>query len=190
MALVFTVYELTTGRLLRSMEVPDMDGAMLNIDPNTEGTIAGWFDPALKYRRPDGSLAYYPPRPSEHHVFDYAAEQWIDPRSPEQVEAQEAAALQAEREGMSIDFAQLLIGLVTSEWISEAEGEAWLDGTLPAAVTDLIATLDPQDRFAATARAKRPERVQRLDPLVTSLAASQGRTDEQLDLFFRTFSTV
>lgn len=190
MALQFTVYEIATGRLLRVMEVPDMDGAMLNIDPNTEGTIAGWFDPALKYRRPDGSLAYYPPRPSEHHTFDFAAEAWVDPRSPEQVEAQEAAALQAEREGMSIGFAQLLIGLVSLGWITETEGEAWLDGTLPAAVSALIASLDPQDRFAAIARAKRPAAVRRLDPLVTALAAAQGRTDEQLDLFFRTFSTV
>lgn len=190
MALVFTVYELATGRLLRSMEVPDMDGAMLNIDPNTEGTIAGWFDPALKYRRPDGSLAYYPPRPSEHHVFDYAAEQWIDPRSPEQVAAQEDAALQAQREGMVLGFAQFLIGLVRLGWITEAEGEAWLDGTLPPVIVQMINQLPPHHRFAVMARAKRPERVMRNDPVVLSLAQITGRTPEQVDDLFRTYSTI
>lgn len=190
MALQFTVYEIATGRLLRVMEVPDMDGAMLNIDPGAEGTISGVYDPATQYRKPDGSIIAYPPRPSEHHIFDYGLEVWWDPRTPEQIEAQEAAALQAEREGMSIGFAQMMIGLVHLDWITEAEGEAWLDGILPQVVLDLIAGMPPEERFAAKARAKRPERVQRLDPIVNALALLQGRTPEEIDQFFRVFSKV
>lgn len=95
--------------------------------------------------------------------------------------------LAAERAGLSLSFAQLLIGLVSEAWISEAEGEAWLDGALPASVDALIATLPADQRFAAKAHAKRPSVILRLDPLVVSLGAMQGKTEADLDTFFKTY---
>lgn len=89
-----------------------------------------------------------------------------------------------------LSFAQLLIGLVAEGWITEAEGDAWLDGTLPAAVNALIAGLPKEQRFPAKARAKRPSIVLRSDPLVMALAATQGKTAEQLDDFFRTYAEI
>jgi len=90
----------------------------------------------------------------------------------------------------SITFAQLLIGLVTEAWITEAEGEAWLAGVLPAQVTALIGTLPVEQQFAAKARAARPSEVLRMDPFVVSMGAAQGKTPEELDQFFRTYSGV
>lgn len=90
----------------------------------------------------------------------------------------------------NLTFAQLLIGLVTEGWITEAEGEAWLTGTLPAPVLSLIATLPAEQRFAAKARAITPSIVLRNDPLVASLGAAQGKTAEQLDTFFTTYAQV
>jgi hypothetical protein len=90
----------------------------------------------------------------------------------------------------AISFAQLLIGLVSEQWITEAEGEAWLAGTLPAPVLALIATLPAEQQFPAKARALRPSEVLRADPLVELLGAAQGKTPEQLDDFFRTYSEV
>jgi len=90
----------------------------------------------------------------------------------------------------SITFAQLLIGLVSEGWITEAEGEAWLAGVLPAQVTALIATLPVEQQFAAKARAARPSEVLRMDPFVISMGAAQGKTPEELDQFFRTYSGV
>ncbi len=89
----------------------------------------------------------------------------------------------------SITFAQLLIGLVAEKWISEAEGTAWLRGTLPSGVTDLIATLPAEQRFAATARAIAPSVVMRADPLVNMLASAIGKADH-LDNFFRTYAVI
>lgn len=86
-------------------------------------------------------------------------------------------------------FAQLLIGLVAEGWITEAEGEAWLEGRIPAAAEALIATLPETHRFAARARASRPSVVMRDDPLVIALAASQGRADD-LDRFFAAYAAV
>ena len=90
----------------------------------------------------------------------------------------------------SISFAQLVIGLVTEQWITETEGTAWLQGVLPAAVETLITSLPQEQQFIARARASRPSEVLRDDPLVVSLGAAQGKTEEELDDFFRTYSGV
>lgn len=89
----------------------------------------------------------------------------------------------------SITFAQLMIGLVAEGWISEAEGEGWLQGTLPAGAQALIATLPEPMRFSARARATRPSEVLRSDPVVILMATAIGKADE-LDAFFRTYSAV
>jgi hypothetical protein len=90
----------------------------------------------------------------------------------------------------NLTFAQMLIGLVTTGWITEAEGDAWSDGNLPIAVTILIGSLPADQRFAAKVRAKRPSVVMRSDPLVNALAATQGRTDAQMDAFFTTYAAI
>jgi hypothetical protein len=90
----------------------------------------------------------------------------------------------------SISFAQLLIGLVTEQWITEAEGEAWLAGTLPTTVLTVIESLPQEQRFAAKARALRPSEVLRSDPLVASMAIAAGHTEEEIDTFFQTYAGV
>lgn len=95
------------------------------------------------------------------------------------------------RSRMRLSFTQLLIGLVTEEWITQAEGTAWLiNRTPPAPVTGLIAQLPADQQFAALARAVAPSEVLRLDPLVVSLGAVEGKTDAELDTFFTTYSHV
>ena len=89
-----------------------------------------------------------------------------------------------------LSFAQLLIGLVAEGWITEAEGDAWTNRQLPAAVSDLIAGLPKAQRFAARTKAKLPSVVLRNDALVVALAARQGKTPEQLDDFFRKYADV
>lgn len=91
---------------------------------------------------------------------------------------------------VKLTFAQLLIGLVAEGWISEADGDGWLAGDLPAPVLALISTLPAEHRFAAKARAIRPSEVLRRDPLVEMLGAAQGKTSQQLDTFFVTYSQV
>jgi hypothetical protein len=90
----------------------------------------------------------------------------------------------------NLTFAQLLIGLVTEQWITEVEGEAWLAGTLPAAVLAVINTLPVEQRFIAKARAIRPSEVLRSDPLVQALGAAENKTSAELDTFFQTYAGV
>jgi hypothetical protein len=88
-----------------------------------------------------------------------------------------------------ITFAQLLIGMVTEGWITEAEGEAWLTGTPPAPVLALIGQLPAGKRFAAKARAIRPSVVLLSDPTVQALGAMQGKSAE-LPAFFNTYGAA
>lgn len=92
------------------------------------------------------------------------------------------------RGGMSLTFAQLMIGLVAEAWVTEAEADAWLAGTLPAALLALIATLPPEQQFPAKARALRPSVVLRVDPMVEALGAAQGKTPAEIDTFFTTYA--
>jgi hypothetical protein len=93
-----------------------------------------------------------------------------------------------DRTAMQLTFAQLLIGLVAEGIITEAEGDGWLAGTLPAGVTAVINTLPKENRFPAKARAQRPTTVDRLNPLVAALAASRGLDDASLDAFFTRYA--
>ena len=89
-----------------------------------------------------------------------------------------------------LSFPQLLIGLVAEQWITEAEGETWLAGTLPAAVLEVISNLPTEMQFPAKARALRPSMIVRADPLVAALATYEGKTSEELDEFFLTYAQV
>lgn len=95
-----------------------------------------------------------------------------------------------DRNAMSLSFGQLLIGLVAERWITEAEGEAWLGGTPPAAALALVAGLPAAQRFPARVRIMRPSVVLRLDPLVRGLAQAEGKTEADLDRFFVTYGAA
>ena len=95
-----------------------------------------------------------------------------------------AAAAQARRASMKLSFAQLMIGLVAENWLSEDDAKLWLTGVLPPAVEATIRLLPVEHQFAATARASRPSEVVRTDPLVEMMALAQGKTAEDLDTFF------
>lgn len=116
-----------------------------------------------------------PKKPSADHQWNGSEWVYVAPGAPVPAE---------------ITFAQLLIGLVAEGWITEAEGDAWLTGTLPAAALGVIGALPEAARFAAKARALRPSVVVRADPLVAALAAAEGISSEQLDQFFITYSQV
>ena len=91
----------------------------------------------------------------------------------------------------SISFAQLLIGLVTEGWITADEGRAWRDRvSLPKQVQALISTLPVEQQFAAETRAMAPSEVLRMDPLVVSLGMATGRTEKEMDAFFRTYAAA
>ena len=146
---------------------------------------------------PAGCIETPPPETEVGYVAIWHSGAWMimpDPLvgggsvSPEMTEEQ---ILEAARRGMRLSFAQLLIGLVTEQWITTAEGRAWRDRVaLPTPVAELIATLPEEEQFAAETRAIAPSEVLRLDPLLVGLGAATGKTDAQIDAFFLTYGAV
>ena len=94
------------------------------------------------------------------------------------------------RSRLKLSFAQLLIGLVSESFITEQDGDLWLQGQLPQPVLAIIDTLPLASRFAAKVKATRPSEVLRADPIVWAMADSKGMTPEQLDQFFIKYSAV
>ena len=155
---------------------------MLSLKHN--GTVIDTVGEGSTFRLPDGR--YVSPAVAgwtDGQGYSLVAPPLVPAPTPEEL-------LAAERAGMRLSFAQLLIGLVTEAWITETEGEAWLAGTLPAAVTAVIDSLPAGQRFAAKARALRPSEVLRADPLVAAMGAAAGKTEAQIDTFFRTYAQV
>lgn len=107
----------------------------------------------------------------------------VDPQRLEKVK-------QDKRGYMRLSFTQLMVGLVKEKWLSEADAQLWLTGVLPPQVQATISLLPEENRFPAMARASRPSEVLRTDPLVEMMALAQGRTAEELDAFFETYSAV
>lgn len=89
----------------------------------------------------------------------------------------------------TLTFAQLMTGLVTEGWITEAEGDAWLVGVLPAPVLALIATMPVEQRFETKAKATRFLTAALDDPIVQTLADAQNKLEE-LPAFFNTYGSV
>ena len=114
----------------------------------------------------------------------------IDWTQVKTAEDKAAEAAKTKLEGMSLSFAQLLSGLVDKGWITEQEGDAWLEGRIPNTVRQLINQLPQELRFRSRAKAARPERVLRDDMLVLALADKQSVSHEELDEFFTTYAKV
>lgn len=136
------------------------------------------YPPAFDYRTHDCNRVSPALQDGEWH------ETWLlTAAAPEVVEARKLEV----RQTMRLSFAQLVTGLVAEGWITEAEGDAWLQNVLPATVLALISTLPVEQRFAARARASRPSEIDRMNSLVQGLAVLRGKTPDELDQFFITW---
>lgn len=89
-----------------------------------------------------------------------------------------------------ISFAQMVFGLVKEGWITEADGDGWLQSVLPPVVVATIGLLPEDQRFLARAKAMRPTYIDRDDKLVAMMALVQKRSNDDLDAFFSTYSKV
>lgn len=119
-------------------------------------------------------------------VTDWRGETWVE------VNDDEAETIRKETEVHpvpNLSFAQLLIGLVSEGWITAEEGRAWRDRVaLPKQVSDLISQLPAEQQFAVETRAFAPSEVLRADPLVAAMGAAAGKTDAEMDDFFRKYA--
>lgn len=147
---------------------------------------------ALKWSRPDGTFVGIVDG-EEYHVIPgepyWAAAQAMaavempplepqpEPPPPPTPEEQLAAL-------PPVSHAQIIAALIDADILTEAEGVDWITGTLPASVEAMIAALPAGQRTIARLRAIRPSSVVPTDPLVAALAASEGKSIEDLIAIF------
>lgn len=79
--MIFTIYEKASGRIERVVSCPD-DLVAHQYDPETHAHIEGSADDSQFYVG-GGEFVAMPERPSAHHVFDWDAKEWVDPRPVE-----------------------------------------------------------------------------------------------------------
>lgn len=153
---------------------------------DNEGAIVGFYDSEIGVPPPDavdfGSLVEVSHEERslwiEHPEMRWVDGGLIDYTPPPPTDAERLAALPP------VSHAQIIAALIDAEILTEAEGTAWITGTLPAAVEAMIATLPAEQRTIARLRAIRPSEVVPTDPLVTALALAQGKDEADLiDLF-------
>lgn len=97
------------------------------------------------------------------------------------------------RAAMIVTRRQLLIALASPPWsfISAEEAIAAATiGAMPAAVEAAIADLPAAEAMAARVTWATMTQVERLDPLVDLLAATQGASPEAIDAFFMAAASI
>lgn len=129
---------------------------------------------------PDGYVAI--PAPPELNAT-WSGTAWVAQTAAEKAEQDRAL--------MSLTPRQLLIGLATEGWISEAEAEQWSKGgDLPAAVEAMIGALPEAQRLAARITIHKMSVVDRGNALVSVLASQAGRSETAVDAFFAAYSSI
>lgn len=97
------------GKIVQSLWAAD--GSIVPVpDGHSLATADSIVDPTGFYVSADDTLIPIPPRPSEHHVFDYEAKEWTDPRTLEDLRAAAHARIERwrdeqERTGITFEHA-------------------------------------------------------------------------------------
>ena len=174
----FTVYDVASGRPLRILCMgSDMTAANVH---DGESMIVGRYDEAEGYIA-DGDFITFPlPRPSPHHIWDRTTEAWIDPRTP----ADMADALEARRAVASLSKVAFIVACRRTRIITDAEAEEAAEGKIPASFVPIIDAMPPEVRIEARIAWKASTVMERLDPLILSIADAIGLTAAQLDALF------
>lgn len=124
-------------------------------------------------------------------TYDIATGEMTEVDMSEEEIADALALPVAEPTVPNLSFVQMLIGLVSEGWITADEGRAWRDRVaLPKQVSALILQLPVEQQFAVETRAFAPSEVLRADPLVAAMGAAAGKTDAEMDDFFRKYARV
>lgn len=146
---------------------------------------------SLTHSRPDGTfvaeVSGLPYHVTPETPYWQAAQAMAAVKMPPLEPAPEPVVLTLEEQLAAlspVSHAQIIAALIGADILNEAEGVDWITGTLPASVEAMIAALPAEQRTIARLRAIRPSSVVPTDPLVGALAASEGKSIEDLIAIF------
>lgn len=99
----FTIYNTLTGKIDKIVTCTQ-DAVEFQFNQSTHAALEGAFDDSAYYVEA-GTPVAMPPKPTQHHYFDFSIKQWVDPRTPET----EWALVRSERDRLILttDWTQL-----------------------------------------------------------------------------------
>ena len=141
-------------------------------------------DPSMHYVR-DGEIVAFPPRPNSWSRFDFAAQEWFDPRTA----ADMLAALYAAREATTLDKSTLLIRMAMAGMLPAEDAEIAAGGVIPPTIQAALDALPPEvfppeAQMIARIKWRSDNVISRVNPVIVLAAAALGVTDEQMDAIF------
>lgn len=99
--MIFTIYSKASGRVLFCVECDEAAAALHAGDE--DDLMPGRYDPSEFYFNGSTPVAM-PPRPSEHHEFNYTTKQWEDPRTLTDLKAAKNQAINMARAAANSSF--------------------------------------------------------------------------------------
>lgn len=173
-----TYFDTETGQITMNLAVNDATQISDNQRPGWAALIGRYS--ASDYYVANSEPIPFPPRPSHHHVWDWSASEWTDPRTP----ADLAAELEARRDAAWLDKSSLLLRLMDAKILSEADADAASGGEIPALLAPHVDGLPSGARTAARVKWKADAVISRKHPVIVSAAYALGVSDETLDQIF------
>ena len=131
----------------------------------------------------EGEFLAYPARPAIWSKWN--GSEWIDPRTPSDMQA----ALYAAREAASLDKSDLLIRMVMAGMLPSDDAEIAAGGVIPPTIQAALDELPPEvfppeAQMVARIKWRSDNVISRVNPVIVLAAAALGVTDEQMDAIF------
>lgn len=176
--MIWTLYDIMTGRYVRYVEGPDELNVNLNVRPG-QMKIKGEY-PRNSYLVGDEIRLMPDAPPGDHWRFDIPSEQWVDPRSAE--DRQEA--IYAARAATQIDKAELLNRMLVDGRFSSEDFRIASRGDVPPALQPILDEMTETARLIAENKWRNDMVISRMNPVILLMAHAMNLTPEDMDALF------
>lgn len=175
------IFDPATGRIQSVMQFSEASvaDALLNIpDGYLAVEVAEDVTPATHYVGAEDQPMAFPPRPSDHAVWD--GQEWIDPRTADDHEAEQLAR----RVAASLTKSEFLQACMATGILTPQEANIAARGDIPEPFLSAVASMTPEQRDMVSVIWPSATRINRMDPLILAVAAGAGIGDATLDALF------
>lgn len=176
MIFVISIYD-ESGAITRHAEGPDPELLTMNVGDG-EGWVPGHYDPDAYYIDAEGEPQPLPPKPGPWAQWDGA--EWIDPRTPADLEAE----LQAKRDATWLTKPDFLLACMGAGLLTPAEAAQAAQGIVPEPFQSAVDALDPMTKDYLAVLWPTATRIERTDPFIETIAAMRGLSDALVDQLF------
>lgn|GEM_PF-2277127 len=172
-----SIYKAETGLIVGTLFSDYLKSVLLNVAED-EPCLEGAYDPDTHYIDAEGEPQPLPPKPGPW--AQWTGTEWIDPRTPDDLEAD----LQAKRNAAWLTKTQFLLACMENGLI-EPEGAAMAGrGDIPPQFQSAYDALDPMMKAYLAVIWPTATRIERMDSFILAIAAERGLSNELVDQLF------